>query len=421
MFNLKKLTKQYKLIMVDIDNTLFNYTYAHNNALKATMQAFDFSLEEYNLAKMEIEKRNLSANHHKKELYFKIICENKGIHFSNAKEMFKIYTSTFLKNIKVDKTMFNFLLCVKQMNKKIIAITNFYFIEQINKLVCANLIDMIDYMVCSEEFEIEKPNKALINRALELFKEPIKEEEIVMIGDSTADDFLGGGYRINYYPYNCSKLLISISGKSGSGKTTLSSAINEIYESFIISTDGYHKYERNSKMWDRVTHYNPEANNLIQLAMDIKHIYQDIGNSFCIPLYDHKSGTIIKSDEIKNKDLDVVIIEGLHTLYQEVIGDFVKIKIYIDSDEADRQKIHRDSKERNYDYDKIIKTIQKRENDYKKYLEKQKDNANFVISVKNGYFTIQLDEILQNDYLQKQYIGKYEDLIKTVKNILYQF
>ncbi len=78
---------------------------------------------------------------------------------------------------------------------------------------------------------------------------------------------------------------------------------------------------------------------------------------------------IVKSDEIEIKDLDIVIIEGLHTLYQEVIGDFVKIKIYIDSDEADQQKINRDSKERNYSHSKIIDTIQKREEDYKNILK----------------------------------------------------
>nr|WP_243708218.1 hypothetical protein [Campylobacter volucris] len=210
--------------------------------------------------------------------------------------------------------------------------------------------------------------------------------------------------------------MISISGKSGSGKTTLSNLFNDVYESFIISTDGYHKYERNSKMWERITHYNPEANNLIQLAMDIKHIYQDIGN-ICIPLYDHKDGVINKSDKIEVRDLDIVIIEGLHTLYEEVIGDFVKIKIYIDSDEADNQKINRDSVERNYERSKIIETIKKREDDYKKYLEKQKDNANFLITIRDGNFIIELKEILINDYLQDKYFGKYDDLLNAIKNI----
>lgn len=66
---------------------------------------------------------------------------------------------------------------------------------------------------------------------------------------------------------------------------------------------------------------------------------------------------------------------------------------------------------------KIISTIQKREEDYKKYLEKQKDNANFLILIREGIFKIQLKDILLNNYLQKEYIGKYEDLIHTVKDI----
>ncbi|WP_432763323.1 hypothetical protein [Campylobacter jejuni] len=40
----------------------------------------------------------------------------------------------------------------------------------------------------------------------------------------------------------------------------------------------------------------------------------------------------------------------MHTLYQEVIGDFVKIKIYIDSDEADQQKINRDRISNHYNF-----------------------------------------------------------------------
>ncbi|EAL5963990.1 uridine kinase, partial [Campylobacter jejuni] len=99
----------------------------------------------------------------------------------------------------VDKAMFELLCYTKGLNKKIIAITNFYFVEQIHKLHCANLINMIDYLVCSEEFELEKPNKSLINRALELYQDLINEEEIVMIGDSIVDDFLvtrWGGVRV---------------------------------------------------------------------------------------------------------------------------------------------------------------------------------------------------------------------------------
>ncbi|EKZ7402651.1 uridine kinase, partial [Campylobacter coli] len=58
MFNLRKIAEKYKLVMVDIDNTLFNYTFAHKNALEVVMDQYGFTLQEYNLAKMMIEKRN---------------------------------------------------------------------------------------------------------------------------------------------------------------------------------------------------------------------------------------------------------------------------------------------------------------------------------------------------------------------------
>ncbi|MCW1625735.1 hypothetical protein OLU46_01620 [Campylobacter jejuni] len=70
MFSLRKIAKNYKLIMVDIDNTLFNYTFAHKNALEVTMKQYNFTLEDYDLAKKMIAKRGLSANHHKKRIVF---------------------------------------------------------------------------------------------------------------------------------------------------------------------------------------------------------------------------------------------------------------------------------------------------------------------------------------------------------------
>lgn len=414
MFNLEYLANRYQLIMVDIDNTLFNYTHAHSKALQNVLKKYSFLIEDYEYARMQIKSRDLSVNHHKKELYFKLMCEEKNIHFTQAKNMFELYTQEFLHNIKVDKTMFDFLIYAKSINRKILAITNFYFIEQINKLNYANLSSMLDFLICSEEFEIEKPHKKLIDRAFELSKINSKDK-VVMIGDSINDDL--GIYDIDYYPYNCSKLLISISGKSGAGKSKLSDAIKSVCDCMIIGADGYHKFDRYSNAWKRITHYNPEGNNLVQLALDIKCIYQDI-HDFYIPLYNHVSGTFLTSNLIKTRDLDIVIIEGLHTLYQEVIGDFVKIKIFIDSDEADNQKIQRDITKRGYKLDEIVNSIQKREEDYLRYLYKQKDNANFLITVRNKKFKIELLGILKSVDLQNTYEGEYNNLIYTVKDII---
>ncbi|EAH5573091.1 uridine kinase, partial [Campylobacter jejuni] len=50
MFNFQYLANKYQLIMVDIDNTLFNYTYAHNKALQNVLKKYNFSMEDYEYA-----------------------------------------------------------------------------------------------------------------------------------------------------------------------------------------------------------------------------------------------------------------------------------------------------------------------------------------------------------------------------------
>ena len=60
-------------------------------------------------------------------------------------------------------------------------------------------------------------------------------------------------------------LLISISGKSGVGKTTISNILAQCLgreKCLILSTDDLHKYERNDSIWESITHFNPESNNI---------------------------------------------------------------------------------------------------------------------------------------------------------------
>lgn len=378
LFNLNELIQNKDVIFIDIDNTLFNYSEAHKKALESVLTLFELDISLYNKAKLNIKKRDLKSNHHKKELYFKNMCEMSNLHFTEALDMYEHYQRMFEKNLLVDNTMMNLLKYAKKNNKKVIAITNYYVIPQIKKLKAARFDKLIDHLITSEEFEVEKPNKTLFNRASELAGFPSKDK-IIMFGDSVVDDL--SCYGIQSYPYNCSKLLISISGKSGAGKSTLTEIISEVLDAKVIEGDGYHKYERTHPAWNNVTHYNPEANNLIQLGLDIKSIYQEI-NSIQVPIYNHENGKFEKPTEL-DKELDTLIIDGLHSLYPEVTGDFVKIKIFIDNEFADAQKIERDTAHRNKTEEEVQKSIDKREQDYLKYIETQKEYANFVITLKN--------------------------------------
>ena len=419
MINLKKIIQPYDVIFIDIDNTICNYTYAHNAAITKVMREFSITKDEYKLAKLNIKKRDLRANHHKKELYFKNITEIKGLKVSDTLQMYDMYQTTFDQNLLVDSSIVDMLNYAKLSNKKIVAITNFYIIAQIKKLMLMGVIDCFDYLITSEEFELEKPNKKLFEHARLLSGNP-DLSKIIMFGDSVVDDMSLFG--VKYYPYNCSKMLISISGKSGSGKSTISEIVRDTLDATVIEGDGYHKYERTNPIWNSLTHYNPRCNNLIQLGMDVKKIYQDI-EKIKVPIYNHISGRLDDAVVVDHSKLDVVIIEGLHTLYPEVTGDFVKLKIFIDNEHSNEQKIDRDIKQRNANKDTVIKNINRREVDYDKYIAFQREFSNFLIEIKNNEFTISItDDIIipSLKYLNgvATIVGEYDSLNSKIVSLI---
>lgn len=68
-------------------------------------------MEDYEYARMQIKARDLSVNHHKKELYFKLMCEEKNIHFIQAKNMFELYIKEFSIILKLIRQCLIFSLC----------------------------------------------------------------------------------------------------------------------------------------------------------------------------------------------------------------------------------------------------------------------------------------------------------------------
>jgi len=420
MINLKKLVENYSTIFIDVDNTLFNYTYAHEKALREVFRRWNLVKADYTLAKREVKKRELEVNDHRKEFGFKIICENKNLHFTEASKMYSCYEDIFHANMYVDKSMLEMLKYAHENDKKVVAITNFYILPQIKKLEILGMAQYIDYLVTSEEFEVEKPNKILFDRALTLAGSP-DPARVIMFGDSMVDntDHLG----IKYYPYNCTKLLISISGKSGAGKSTINKALNEIWNCSVIEGDGYHKFERNHPNWKKLTHYNPKSNNLIQLGLDVKSIYHGI-SSVDVPIYNHSNGQFDVPVHLHHDELDVVVIDGLHSLYKEVTGDYVKIRIFIDNQLADSQKISRDVSSRQKNEFEVQKSIADREDDYSKYIAIQKEFANFLISVDADLkYTITItDELSFKKFTHVNghliITGDYSDLLQMIKTLM---
>lgn len=170
--------------------------------------------------------------------------------------------------------------------------------------------------------------------------------------------------------------VFAICGDSGSGKSTLSNLLKKGYsDSFMLECDRYHKWERHNENWDVMTHLNPEANYITKMEEDIFNL--KLGNEIYQVDYDHHTGKFTENQLINPSDN--LIVCGLHSLYGD--NNLYDVKIFMDTDDLLKKKwkIKRDVLERGYTIEKVLTSIEKRQNDFKEYITPQKENADLII------------------------------------------
>lgn len=173
---------------------------------------------------------------------------------------------------------------------------------------------------------------------------------------------------------------IGISGDSGSGKSQMLLTMEMIFGKkniLEIEGDGDHKWERGENMWKFYTHLDPKANYLYRQANDIQMLKQ--GKSVYRVEYNHETGAFSNPHKIRPRK--IIIVCGLHSLYLPQMRKCLDLKIYMDTQENLRRywKINRDIKDRGYSGEKIIKQIESRMEDSRKYILPQKEYADIVI------------------------------------------
>ena len=82
MLNIFKYIENKKALLIDIDNTIINYSHSHKVAMNFICNRYDFNINEYEEAKSEVKALVSGVNSHKKELYFKKIIEKKNLKYS---------------------------------------------------------------------------------------------------------------------------------------------------------------------------------------------------------------------------------------------------------------------------------------------------------------------------------------------------
>lgn len=173
--------------------------------------------------------------------------------------------------------------------------------------------------------------------------------------------------------------VFAISGDSGSGKTTLAKILKEHFSnSFTLECDRYHKWERGDENWNNMTHLNPEANYIAKMEDDVFNL--KIKNYTFQVDYDHKTGKFTEKEKIDSSSCDNMIVCGLHSLFSEDDGIY-DLKIFVDTDEKLKKfwKIRRDVLKRGYTIENSLNQIDKRKNDYQKYILPQREKSDIII------------------------------------------
>ncbi len=177
-------------------------------------------------------------------------------------------------------------------------------------------------------------------------------------------------------------VLIGVAGDSGCGKSTFLRRLSDIFgEEFltVICLDDYHSLDRKGRKAAGVTALNPKANNFDLMAEQIKALKN--GESINKPIYNHETGEIDPPERIDPNH--IVVIEGLHPLYDERVRELLDFSVYLDiSDEVKiAWKIQRDMAERGHTYEDVLASINARKPDFQAYIDPQKKYADVVLQV----------------------------------------
>lgn len=177
-------------------------------------------------------------------------------------------------------------------------------------------------------------------------------------------------------------VLIGVAGDSGCGKSTFLRRLADLFgEDFmtVICLDDYHSLDRYQRKKVGVTALNPKANNFDLMYEQIKALKD--GKAIDKPIYNHETGLIDPPERIDPNH--VIVIEGLHPLFDERVRELLDFSVYLDiSDEVKiAWKIQRDMAERGHRYEDVLASINARKPDFEAYIDVQKQYADVVIQV----------------------------------------
>ena len=179
--------------------------------------------------------------------------------------------------------------------------------------------------------------------------------------------------------------IIGITGGSGSGKTFLCNKLIKKFGSkhlLKIEVDSYYNNLSHLSMQEREKTNFDHPN-----AFDFELLHQDLNKikklqHINIPIYDYKTHTRKLEFNHINKIYDIILLEGIFSLYSKDIRNMLTASIFVDIPNNIRKKrrISRDIKDRKRTIESIKKQyISTVEPMYTQYIKPTKKHSNIII------------------------------------------
>lgn len=188
----------YKGILLDLDDTLYAYEPAHNNAMNRVYAKLNnigidcdknvFERTFFTARKAIHRELDTLASSHNRLLYFQRVLELLHVNpLSYALDLYDCYWDAFLEAMTVSSELKRFLQAIK--TTKVCLITDLTAQIQFRKCRKLGLDAYVNAMVTSEEAGKEKPHPYPFLLALK--KLNLQASNVLMIGDSFTKDIVG--------------------------------------------------------------------------------------------------------------------------------------------------------------------------------------------------------------------------------------
>ena len=187
-----------KAVIFDLDNTLYSYDKAHAKAYAAVQE---LAKRELGLEAAEFDLLHSEANRilsfrcqggppiHDRMLRFQILLEILGKPIGFATELADCYWRVLLDHVEAEPGAGETLCALKNMGLRLGIGTNMTLEWQLEKLRKLGFLELIDFVVTSEEVGVEKPDRKLFALCAEKAGASLKD--CCFVGDSLKKDALG--------------------------------------------------------------------------------------------------------------------------------------------------------------------------------------------------------------------------------------